>query len=859
MADDRARWCRSCGSDPTANQVCSVCGTPLDPPDDGPERIGRVVVRKRLITRLAIAVGERNDDVLVLEHGDATAAVPAEQFDRLPSVESAPAGVRSAAGRLWAALGCAAVAKARWSPEAVAAAALRLATATLGARRAAAIDLIALGRPLPAELDLSDTEIAWYRAHTAAVAGDVPAALKQLGVLPPARYAARVGLLLSRFPDLERDPACAASAIPLLTPFVSRSLDALALVAALDPAATDVVEVAARYSEAAGLALADGPYARALAAYLEGLAGVPSAVPAQILSLLPVPLLDRLITAGALTEVPPGLPAAAATHVRCRLAPEQVDDETLIGAGFTAEAARRAYLAGDTAKLAGLSDGDEAVRHYRALREYVDTGRLREEDLRPDARAVVRLTDAVAIDFAGRRSVPEPVAADPTTWPRLWRNAMLGKVTAAADVRQRHPQFGLWLDLCLLYPTLQTGRWAEAAETGQTVARDADDPRTRAEALNLAAYAHWQLGRGEEALQLLDRALAIRPVAGLAVNAALIAEESSYLAALPYLARTMQLARDDDLRRSAVQRALDLWQAYGRLMELPATLGAMIRATLAVPCDDDALHRWLLLLALQHDRSWLLRAAVTSSGQVQALTARYYRARAALEEERSTTTLTEIATALGALWTLPARSDWADAERDWLAATIDEILAEEPAASLDALPAVKELIRHEVLDLSSRIRFGARAAVRIITQTEWSPAQRSPSVAENALVTAVATYRRRRGELNPAELRAIDEFLGDRVEEAAVAVGNAAIKFFNGMVKRWRELQRSAAMTWQENQPNMAERRGLVTTLRAHVERCERYLRLTRELPVRAEVVRWLTSFVEECRRQLPFMLRHVV
>ena len=81
----------------------------------------------------------------------------------------------------------------------------------------------------------------------------------------------------------------------------------------------------------------------------------------------------------------------------------------------------------------------------------------------------------------------------------------------------------------------------------------------RAEALNVVAYAKWQLGSAVEALALLDRALATHPVEAYAVNAALIAADDGARVALPYLARVVDLTTRPRVRQGAVAHAIDLW------------------------------------------------------------------------------------------------------------------------------------------------------------------------------------------------------------------------------------------------------------------------------------------------------------
>jgi hypothetical protein len=706
----------------------------------------------------------------------------------------------------------------------------RLAGASPAARRAAAIDLIGQGRPLPAELDLSEHEIAWYRAHAAATAGDLPEALEQLAKLPDTGYAARVGLLLSRFTDLLRARDCWPAAIAVLAPFVARSADAEAMVAALDRTAPDAPGVARRYL---GAAPGDGPRARALAAYQRAVTGEADGVPDDLLRLLPAPLVDRLAVAGVLTEVPDGLPEPAGTRLRCRLGLAGPDEAA--AAGFTGEAARRAYLAGDAEILDRLGDGPD-VRHYRALHDYLATGRLREADLRPAARAVVRSADAVTVGFAGRRPVPDEVAADPTTWPRLWRNAVLGKLYPADGVARRHPRFALWLDLCGAYPALRGGDWPAALAIAERVAAEADDARLRGEARNVAAYAHWQLGRVDDALRELAGA---PPGPGFAVNAVLVASSRGPAAALPHLAQVMRLAGEDGLRRAAVRQAADFAERTG---QVPATLTAMIRAALVLPGDDE-LHQRLLALAVRHDRAWLASAGPAGRRPGD----RYYRARAAYEEEPATAALTEVAAALAALWSRPGRPAWVEAEGGRLTGVLAG-----PPAGVDAAPAVERLADAGMLALADRIRLAAHAGARQILAPESSPRAGTP------LVWAVEAYRQRGGELDPGDRAAIEALLTDRVREAVVTVCNTAIGHWNALEGRLTVLERSAARTWKENQPNMAARRRLIVDLRAHLERSERFLRLADGFPVPPKILQDVRAFHEKGWAAMPHLLRRV-
>lgn len=73
---------------------------------------------------------------------------------------------------------------------------------SIGARRAAARDALALGTPqVIGGLDLPMLEAYWYQAWAAAAAADTPGLLGWLERLPPAGYPARAGLLMARAAD----------------------------------------------------------------------------------------------------------------------------------------------------------------------------------------------------------------------------------------------------------------------------------------------------------------------------------------------------------------------------------------------------------------------------------------------------------------------------------------------------------------------------------------------------------------------------------------------------------------------------------------------------------------------------------
>lgn len=176
--------------------------------------------------------------------------MPLGDFD-VAVVDVPGPAVTSAAGRLWKALAAQFAGnmaidglRARWHPEVAASVAYRLATASTGARRAAARDALALATPqVIGGLGLPVLEACWYQAWAAAALADTPGLLGWLERLPPVGFPARAGLLMARAADLIGDRALGARAAAQLAPFKDDSPGARALYAVLATQPTDIVAV----------------------------------------------------------------------------------------------------------------------------------------------------------------------------------------------------------------------------------------------------------------------------------------------------------------------------------------------------------------------------------------------------------------------------------------------------------------------------------------------------------------------------------------------------------------------------------------------------------------------------------------
>ncbi|GIJ67221.1 hypothetical protein Voc01_021380 [Virgisporangium ochraceum] len=921
------RWCRACGAVPRGRlhqaqgESCGPCGTPLDPPEPGPERIGRIVlVGNRLLPRHAVAVAERvvgvgqgagpaagqqaeqhlsheadhpaerdarqhvgrqaghggdqGIEVLVLDRSDTPVPIAVERFDRLPEVTLPVPAVTSAAGRLWAAIRARAAGafRARWSDAAVDSAAVDAATISLGTRRSAALDLVTLGLAPRPELGLSRFETAWYQARGVAYPppgrpGDPAALLRLLAELPAGGYPDRVRLLMPWLTELCADPRLRGTASELVEPFTTSSADARALVAVLSASPQqDVEELLGEYVRTAGT---EGEVALARAIVDGG------------------PLPDAPGTnAPALAD----LRRHASALARCREDPGGATDEDLATVGFVAERARRAYLAGDAAALSG---DHEAERHYRALLSYRAGEPFESTDLRPVARSVVAQLDG---SVAGAE-----VAADPSAWPALWRAAIEGPrvavegspaavggsragaeearagveragadgepagadgepagVDAAGvagvrsgarsgllvedDLRAEHPEFGCWLDLGAVHRSLADGHWAGAAAAADAVASVSGILTLRAEALNLAAYACWQLGRTDDALRRLDEALAVHPTEGVAVNAALVADGA---AVLPYLARVMGLTASPTVRAGALTRAIDLWTAGMCGPGYPPALAAMVRGGLAVPQDDDELHRTLLTLSFRNDRAWLASASVTVSGALQERTTRYVQRRAAYETRPSKVTLRAVTVALVGVWRLHPRPAWATAELAWLTDVFERLLEAPFDSATNPVPAVETLLGTEVLDLAPSLILSVRAGAHLARAAERR-GRSLPSETERKLVLdPVRTYRMRRAELDEQDRKSVEAALAAGLEAATGAIVTVTVTRNRQLVRRFRQLEMEPVQDYADGRRVVAQRMYVLDRFDGHVRRCRAYLKAMDGLPVNEGFVRQVRDAID--------------
>jgi len=803
-----------------------------------------------------LSLRETAAGVQVLTENDTLTEVPAAEFAGLSRVTVPGPRQIGAAGRLWAAQQAAAAGavRAEWSAELISAAARSHATASPGARRAAALDALVLGlHDVPGALGLPESELCWYRAWAAGQAGDTSAAVAWLEQLPAGRYPHQVTLLESRAADLLAEDSLAARATALLRPFAGNDLRAQALLAALDPepgsAATGVLldyavtaggaggEQGAAATAITELTRPARPFppglpdCQALGAYLDRGSGPQLDDPVSTLARLPLTLLDELIDARA---IPPSLATgdwpAHAAYIRSRLSPQDASEDDLASAGFTAELARRLYAAGDLAGLARLSGDDPAVRHYQVLARW-HAGRAKGEleGLRPAARhllAAVSLLQSSAASGADT-TVPELVAADPTCWGLLHEQALLGALQLPAELRERYPEFADWLDLSGLQQLAYEERWLRVVPAGRALANRCRSEAARDEAMSLTAYAELERGRPDTALQLLDQALAGEYTTGLIVNASIVAAVRGSLAALPYLARIVRLETDPRVRSGAVVRAIDLWSEDDSVTDYPEPLRELVRAALAEAQPDQVLRR-LLALAGNNDRDWLAGGGtvyVSSADQAELL--RYRRTWARATSDGYTETLASVAQALADSARSEPRADWVSVELPRFTDDIDDAIHCRFGEALYLAPAIEVLLEAGVLEPVQQLVLAAQAGAHVAFYLAEHDGCISVEMEQRLLFHPVQRFRQEKSGLTEKDSGYVARELGRCVTAAGHAMGKVVDREFGRRTPEWNALVRREQNEPANRRQILAAERALLDGLDSEASRAAAYLGLT--------------------------------
>ncbi|MFE7853865.1 hypothetical protein [Streptomyces sp. NPDC057403] len=769
--------------------------------------------------------------------------LPCTEFDRLKQLTLGGPPMRSASGRLWAALGTRDTGRvrARWPSALVEAEALARATADLGSRRAAALDALALSRlVVTRHLGLTATEIIWYQAYTACLVGDTGVMLRHLERLPRTTYASRGRLLLRRWADVITDTSLRVRAVAQLRPLVGQDVETDALLVALAPReGTKAARIVIPYSELVGAALSDErfgttarcitgleadppiapheasmPMLRALSAYLSArqssALGLRRGATEGLTDLPPI-LVDDLIERNGLSpaifkatspEESPAWPPDRMSYLRCRLIPGEATTADLVATGFTAERARRAYLTQDREALDGLPDDDPAVRHYRALDDWRRTGRPAHADaLRPEALRLLKELDALREALSARPGSPQPcpeiVAADPSSWWLLRSEVRAGSLRLP-ETTPPHTRFAEWFALWRVTGLIFDGRWLEGAAEGDALAARAVTTRARAEALNLAACARAEEGDFEGALARLDEAFVFHPCTALLVNAALVAAELESTATLPYLSRIAERAAgtedaSDTARENAVRAAIDHWQADKLREDFPAELTTLVRTALRRPVQDEKLYRLLLTISMVYDPVWLAEhesAVAASCGDHGALL-RYYALRARWVTPQHAESLVDVLRLLVDMTRCDHGVAWVEEELRWMANFLDEGVHQEFGTAVHLVPAIEALLEGQVLDPVKRLVLSVQAAAHLTVHCADNNQDVSPAVERRLLFAPCAEFLTGSLDLPELVVEQLREELSRCVSVSAVRVLETAGQSVDDRAAEWARLMSS--------------------------------------------------------------------
>jgi hypothetical protein len=607
-------WCRACGRTAKTQLVdgtpCPSCGVETGTPAVAESRVGLVFSQRRKLvtTRKGICVADTGDQVTV--HFSAKEPAVSLSNEAAGEATSDVAATMSPAGRLFSALQHQKALKADWVEETVRAVAGSEAAGSIAARRILANEALQGGwTDIFDWIDLSATEKTWIAAHQAAATGDLEQLLTQLGALPSTAYDRRVDLIL---PYLSEIAADSAHWLPMVSTWSKSRIPGAAKAKALlsddalagVQAGIDVMTAAgwtepAERWESALRSLAEGrptappvensPSWTAAAAYATGVAatGIDDSLPA--LAGLATPLLDDLVDSGALSAGADlsVLPRATAIYIGARLSPGSLNEEELRYVDHIDELARRLFIARDRTGLQAL-EPTPTVEHYLAMLDVIDGKAPDPGRLDPSVLKLLDLVEAFRRPALDSKvgAVPKAVIDDPTLWPTLATLAQRGIVPSPKE-RDRDPSFASWCDLQRVVGLLWSGDWNSAAELGQALAPTLAEEAYQDEALNLTAFALRSMGRSEDALQVLERALEGDYTEPLLVNTSILACEVEPVRAMKLLVRIVDEAPSGDLKLAAVRRAIAVWEGLPDRGDLPTEISRALGAVLQVDLGVD--------------------------------------------------------------------------------------------------------------------------------------------------------------------------------------------------------------------------------------------------------------------------------
>lgn len=878
------RWCRSCGaSAPQTRANCERCGVDLAPPDSADYgtggRVGHIIhVGKLVLKRPAIVLAETDEAVTLVSKGDERTQMATAEFDQQQKVVVPGPEVTSGAGRLWKAAHATAggAFKANFSVEHVDQVAWEFGRRSLAAIRASILDRMALGADCDISyLPVTASEMAWYKAYSMASAGKTCEMLEFLRQLPPKGYDARCELITARAADLVADPALASGAVDVLRGVASANMTAQALIAAFDANATqppknlltgyaedvarkiqvspsDLIAVADALANGRRLpALAQSPlqYSRAFDAYLAALETSDLSDATEAIVSLPLECIDELVDIGALTRLPDDFSPwvdDVTSYVKSRVSPGTVDEDTLRAAGFTAELARRAFMRADRPMLDTLPAADEGVKHYKGLLDLQDDlgGGTVPADLRPTVAHAVTVARAIAAEGTSASTVvPDEVLGDPTLWPLLQKAAETGNLRPANPANPAAGEFVSWAELCQLQRKLFEGSWSDVIIAGNELANRTQYEAFADEALNMAAFASLQLGRIDDGMKLIDRALDGQFTTGLVANAAVLASSRGSQAAIPYLLRIFNSNEPLHIRSAAARRAVELWMDDPLAPGYPTATKELVRHVLASTVDDQLFVDFCKVSAY-NDEDWFATAAVKGANTAQRFAAEYFSALAKVRSDNHKYGFDDFCGVVAKAFKMRDKPDWVEAERARILAMLDEGLHTKFGDAPGFALGVQVLIREDALEPYERIWMGCQAAAHIAMVIDKDDGELAVAV-ENTLVhDGLALYKRTREQYEPRQRDWLEHDVARSVYILAAHVWSASGRARDAMADVYNSLnyrKRSDPVNFAQYTGNQ---RGILAEFdREYASRCRRLISALRSLPLDEDETTHVSSF----------------
>ncbi|MCT2588274.1 hypothetical protein [Actinophytocola gossypii] len=710
LRDPDGAMCLACGADLPGDVLaspCASCGTPTTLVSDGVPLATVTVLgglhrrRAGLRKRPAMLVARGADDCTLLLHNGRTLTVAPGD---LPATTDPGPGpdtpvLRSPVGPILrhAVTGDGSL---PWPADLLLRHAFDALATVPWARRVAALDLLALGRPdLLGGCGLSRTETTWLTLVHGARRGDAAEVVAAAAALPPDRYRRKIAIVAALLAQLRQVPGAAERLAPALRAFAgTEPLAALAQRALglaghpprqriddhVTRAGTFPVPVELVHlldARAAGSSALLG--ARGRLAVLHAAADPdPGLAVAVSLDDAPLAVVDDLIDAGKVTDlatVSAGRPDDQQAYLTARIAPDRLSDAQLERVGHRDEAIRRRLLAGGTDPT-DPTDPDRTSPMARHAASVDHVLRRRPQDVvaghvLPAHREVARLlTDVITRADAGEEPaalLTGPLLADRSTWLPLVRLFGAERLRGAGgELVRGFSDFFEWLDLTAAREHLFLADWQRATDAARRCLELATGEAVRDEAQNLLACGLHNLGDHHGAMRELEQAIEGSYSVALLANIGVVAAHLDPELAAGHLGRIVREGPTTAMRVNAARQALAAWRSDdGKLWAgdgsdrraLPTVLREPLRSIVVERIDLDDFRAVVAALAT-HDAAWLTAPnSLRASPHRDTLDARYHLAVAA--EDMFLSVVDVLATI----------QDWAAAP-EWLCTARDELV-----------------------------------------------------------------------------------------------------------------------------------------------------------------------------------------